>query len=45
MKIGDGVIIGAGAVIVKDVEAGTTFARNPAKVISHKEPGRLVWRR
>ena len=44
VKIGDGVTIGAGAVIVKDVEAGTTVAGNPAKVISHKEPGRLVWR-
>ena len=45
VKIGDGVTIGAGSVIVKDVEAGTTVAGNPAKVISHKEPGRLVWRR
>ena len=45
VKIGDGVTIGAGYVIVKDVEAGTTVAGNPAKVISHKEPGRLVWRR
>ena len=44
VKIGDGVTIGAGAVIVKDVEAGTTVAGNPTKVISHKEPGRLVWR-
>ena len=45
VKIGDGVTIGAGSVIVKDVEAGTTVAGNPAKVISHKELGRLVWRR
>ncbi|WP_456099171.1 serine O-acetyltransferase [Prevotella histicola] len=45
VKIGDGVKIGAGSVIVKDIEAGTTVAGNPAKVISHKEPGRLVWRR
>ena len=45
VKIGDGVTIGAGSVIVKDVEAGTTVAGNPARVISHKEPGRLVWRR
>ena len=44
VKIGDGVTIGAGSVIVKDVEAGTTVAGNPANVISHKEPGRLVWR-
>lgn len=45
VKIGDGVTIGAGAVVVKDVEAGMTVAGNPARVISHKEPGRLVWRR
>ena len=45
VKIGDGVTIGAGAVIVKDVEEGCTVAGNPAKVISHKEPGRLIWRR
>ena len=31
VKIGDEVTIGAGAVIVKDVEAGTTVAGNPAK--------------
>lgn len=45
VKIGDGVTNGAGAVIVKDVEEGCTVAGNPAKVISHKEPGRLIWRR
>ena len=45
VHIGDGVTIGAGAVVVKDVEAGSTIAGNPAKVISEKEPGRLVWRR
>ncbi|WP_455070794.1 serine O-acetyltransferase [Prevotella histicola] len=45
VKIGDGVTIGAGSVIVKDVEAGTTVAGNPAKVISHKKPGRLIWKR
>ena len=43
MTIGDGATIGAGAVVVKDVEAGTTVAGNPAKVISRKEPGRLVY--
>lgn len=41
--IGDGVTIGAGAVVVKDVEVGDTVAGNPAKTISHKEPGRLIW--
>lgn len=45
VHIGDGVTIGAGAVVVKDVEAGVTIAGNPAKVISHKEPGRLIWRK
>ena len=45
VKIGDVVTIGAGAFIVKDVEEGCTVAGNPAKVISHKEPGRLIWRR
>lgn len=43
VKIGDGVTIGAGAVVVKDVAAGETVAGNPAKVISHKQPGRLVY--
>lgn len=45
VHIGDGVTIGAGAVVVKDVEGGVTIAGNPAKVISHKEPGRLIWRK
>lgn len=43
VTIGDGATIGAGTVVVKDVEAGTTVAGNPAKVISRKEPGRLVY--
>ncbi len=42
VNIGDGATIGAGAVVVKDVAAGETVAGNPAKVISHKQPGRLV---
>ena len=45
VHIGDGVTIGAGAVVVKDIEGGVTVAGNPARVISHKEPGRLVWRK
>ena len=45
VKIGDGVTIGAGSVIVKDIEEGVTVAGNPAKIISQKEPGRLIWRR
>lgn len=45
VKIGDGATIGAGTVVVKDVEEGCTVAGNPAKIISHKEPGRLIWKR
>ena len=45
VHIGEGATIGAGAVVVKDVEEGVTVAGNPARVISHKEPGRFVWRK
>ncbi len=45
VHIGDGVTIGAGAVVVKDIEGGVTVAGNPARVISHKEPGRFIWRK
>jgi serine O-acetyltransferase len=43
--VGNGITIGAGAVIVKDVEPGVTVAGNPAHVISRKEPGRLIYRK
>lgn len=43
VTIGDGVTIGAGSVVVKDVEPGVTVAVNPAHVISRKEPGRLIY--
>lgn len=43
VEIGDGATIGARAVVVKDVAAGETVAGNPAKVISHKQPGRLIY--
>ncbi len=43
VTIGDGVTIGAGSVVVKDVPNGATIGGNPSKIISHKEPGRLVW--
>ena len=45
VHIGDGVTIGAGAVVVKDIPRGVTVAGNPAREISQKEPGRLVWRK
>ena len=45
VHIGEGVTIGAGSVVVKDAVGGVTIAGNPAKVISHKEPGRLIWRK
>ena len=45
VHIGDGVTIGAGAIVIKDVKAGITVAGNPAKLISEKKPGRLIWRR
>lgn len=40
--IGNDATIGAGAVVVKDVPPGATAAGVPAKVISHKNPGRYV---
>ena len=43
VHIGKGATIGAGAVVVKDVEPGVTVAGNPAHVISRKEPGRLIF--
>lgn len=42
VNIGNGVTIGAGAVVVKDVPGGATVAGVPAKIISHKKPGRLI---
>ena len=45
VNIGVGVTVGAGAVVVKDVPKGATVAGVPAKIVSYKKPGRLVWSR
>ena len=37
VKIGDNSIIGAGAVVTKDVPPGVVVAGNPAKIIKRKE--------
>ena len=45
VKIGNNVTIGAGSVVVKDVPDNVTVAGVPAKIISNKTPGRLVYNR
>lgn len=42
VKIGNGSVIGAGAVVVKDVPANKTFAGVPAKVISDNNSSKLI---
>jgi putative colanic acid biosynthesis acetyltransferase WcaB len=37
IKIGDCAVIGAGSIVIKDVDDGTIVAGNPAKVISRKK--------
>ena len=43
VHIGKGAIVGAGAVVSKDVEAGTIVAGNPAKPLSKKRGSDLVY--
>ncbi|MEM7096912.1 MAG: serine O-acetyltransferase [Pseudomonadota bacterium] len=43
VRIGDNVTIGAGAVVTKDIPDNVTVAGCPAKVVSTKSPGRLVY--
>ena len=45
VKIGNNVTIGAGSVVVKDVPDNMTVAGVPARIISDKDPGRLVYHR
>jgi len=36
VQIGDGAVIGAGSVVVRDVEAYAVVVGNPAKTIKHR---------
>jgi virginiamycin A acetyltransferase len=36
VQIGDGVVVGAGAVVVRDVEDYAVVVGNPAKTIKHR---------
>jgi acetyltransferase-like isoleucine patch superfamily enzyme len=46
IKIGDSVIIGAGAIVTKDVPSGCIVTGNPAKIIKRniktKKFGRII---
>lgn len=43
--IGDNVTIGAGSIVVKNIEDNATVAGNPARVLSFNGPGRFITNR
>lgn len=42
VSIGDGLTIGAGSVVTKEIPAGATAAGNYAKVLNYNNPGRFI---
>ena len=40
--IGDNVTIGAGAIVVKDIEDNATIVGNPARIVNMNQPGRFI---
>lgn len=43
VHIGDGVVIGAGAIVTKDVEKNTIVVGNPAKIIKRYDSETAKW--
>lgn len=42
VRIGNNVTIGAGSVVIKDIEDDATAAGVPARIINHNNPGRFI---